>query len=370
LYAYEAQYFDAKTGTPRTDLSIPSNQSGMRKAAKIISHPSNKRARVKDKDKDKDKDKEKEKDKDKEKEDEDSVVDDPEELPKSRTLDLPDMPMKLEDDLVVHCLGVVVPKPPYISHKSIWPIGFKSTRHFPSMKDPTTRIEYTNEIRDIGDRPSFVVIPSDDEDNPIISTSPDHCWKAVIKHIEENSLEQTSLSGSGVSLFGLDNSVVSGLVHKMLNCSQENLISPPKKRRYNKRRRKQNPKFFNDTTDTSTKRARTSRSQSGTNNSASGQKTNGKKTTEDKAVLEANAVAVLEDLRKDAEDVSPFAVTNGNLDTTNLTSSNHSFVNSIPNPADSLGFNLPTAPNKDKHPHFFDFLFLYNLFTNKYTTNI
>jgi len=57
LYAYEAQYFDAKTGTPRTDLSIPSNQSGMRKAAKIISHPSNKRARVKDKDKDKDKDK-------------------------------------------------------------------------------------------------------------------------------------------------------------------------------------------------------------------------------------------------------------------------------------------------------------------------
>jgi len=129
---------------------------------------------------------------------------------------IPKMPLVI-GDFVVESLGTIIPRPPYISDKHIWPIGFSSTRHFASMKNPEQKVKYTCSIVDAGDRPQFVVTAEDDVGNPITGNSPSGVWKTVLKRVaaKSSSPSHKNLTISGSYQFGLSISTVSSLIRSL-----------------------------------------------------------------------------------------------------------------------------------------------------------
>lgn len=80
----------------------------------------------------------------------------------------------------IHNLGRIEWKrKSYHSKRMIYPIGFKSSRKFKSMKNAYTNCEYHSEILDGGERPLFKVTSSEDPDNPIIKESSSSAWLVV-----------------------------------------------------------------------------------------------------------------------------------------------------------------------------------------------
>jgi len=139
-------------------------------------------------------------------------------------------------ELTLENLGVIIPRPPYISEKHIWPVGFSSSRYFSSMLNPELRVKYTSQIVDAGDRPQFVVTAADDSSNPIISHSPSGAWRAVLKRIMAknnnnpsnnsssddgiNKKNNNNISVSGTLRFGLAHPVVSHLIRELPNADK------------------------------------------------------------------------------------------------------------------------------------------------------
>jgi hypothetical protein len=130
---------------------------------------------------------------------------------------MPKMPLCL-GELTIECLGEIIPSPPYITEKHIWPVGFKSYRYFSSMHNPEVRVKYTSQIIDTGDKPQFVVVAEDDPSNAIISYSPSGAWRTVLKRVMAKSGSddtRKSISVSGTLRFGLAHPVVSHLIREL-----------------------------------------------------------------------------------------------------------------------------------------------------------
>jgi len=129
---------------------------------------------------------------------------------------IPKMPIVL-GDLVIESLGTIIPRPPYISDKHIWPIGFISTRFFSSMKNPEQKVKYICSIADSGDRPQFVVTAEDDLGNPVVGNSPSGVWKTVLKRVaaKSSSPSHKNMTVSGSYQFGLSHSTVSALIRSL-----------------------------------------------------------------------------------------------------------------------------------------------------------
>jgi hypothetical protein len=129
----------------------------------------------------------------------------------------PKMPLCL-GELTVECLGSIVPQSPYITEKHIWPVGFKSYRYFTSMNNPETRVKYTCQILEGGDKPQFVVTAEDDPLNAVISYSPSGAWRTVLKRVMGRSPSEEArknLSVSGTLRFGLAHPIVSHLIREL-----------------------------------------------------------------------------------------------------------------------------------------------------------
>jgi hypothetical protein len=129
----------------------------------------------------------------------------------------PKMPLCL-GELTVESLGSVIPSSPYVTEKHIWPVGFKSHRYFTSMINPDTRVKYTSEIIEGGDKPQFMVTAEDDPENSIISYSPSGAWRNVLKKVNTSSPSQDSrksVSVSGTLRFGLAHPIVAHLIREL-----------------------------------------------------------------------------------------------------------------------------------------------------------
>ena len=77
--------------------------------------------------------------------------------------DVPDLPLDL-GDFVVLALGKIITSDSrvagsklYHSHRYIFPVGFKSKRRYPSVKDPKEKVWYTSEIQQGSSGPVFIV---------------------------------------------------------------------------------------------------------------------------------------------------------------------------------------------------------------------
>jgi hypothetical protein len=119
-------------------------------------------------------------------------------------------------------LGTVVyNKPGFHSTSYIWPIGFKSTRQYASMKDPERKTTYFNEIIDNGDAPIFRVSAEDDLENPIDAPSPTAAWKTIIERVNVVKAERTGkrmqTTVSGPEYFGFSHPSIAKLIQELPN---------------------------------------------------------------------------------------------------------------------------------------------------------
>lgn len=132
----------------------------------------------------------------------------------------PVMPIKLKEISVIHSLGTVVyDRPAFHNDRFIWPVGFKSSRIHPSMKNPSQRISFICEIIDQGDAPGFRITPSDDLDHPITEQSATAAWTTVIKAISNKKEGDKRLynSVSGTEYFGIAHPVIQMLIEELPN---------------------------------------------------------------------------------------------------------------------------------------------------------
>lgn len=117
--------------------------------------------------------------------------------------------------LTVHSLGkIVYDRPAYHTERYILPVGFESSRLYPSMKDPSKKCRYTCRILDGGDTPIFEMV-SDDGPQTVRANSSTACQSIVLKAINKARDKQATNSGSGPEFFGYSNPTILNLIQDM-----------------------------------------------------------------------------------------------------------------------------------------------------------
>jgi len=118
--------------------------------------------------------------------------------------------------LTVHSLGEIVhDRPGFHSERYIWPVGYCSSRTYPSMKDPEMKCLYTCKILDGGFGPQFEMCPEDDPDHPIIASSATACHCVVLKAVNKARGRDASNTGSGPEFFGFSHPTIQYLIQSL-----------------------------------------------------------------------------------------------------------------------------------------------------------
>mmetsp|Transcript_17252 Transcript_17252/g.19228 ORF Transcript_17252/g.19228 Transcript_17252/m.19228 type:complete len:494 (-) Transcript_17252:83-1564(-) len=113
----------------------------------------------------------------------------------------------------IHCLGTVVcERPKFHTKNYIWPVGFKSTRKMPSIKDSKEYVTYVSEIVDLNTAPGFKVYPEDCPElgNKVYGTA-SRAWMEILKKIKKKD----TISVSGPGMFGFSDSRVRMLFQEL-----------------------------------------------------------------------------------------------------------------------------------------------------------
>jgi hypothetical protein len=135
-----------------------------------------------------------------------------------KILSRPELPLIL-GEVTIEAWGSLIPKPPFMTEKHIWPVGFRSSRLFPSMLDPSKRVKYTSQIIHGGDKPQFIVTAVDQPNSPIISHSPSAAWRTVLKNVMSKEgaplEEKKNMSVSGAVRFGLSLPLVATVIKEL-----------------------------------------------------------------------------------------------------------------------------------------------------------
>eukprot|EP01119_Soliformovum_irregulare_P015187 TRINITY_DN4238_c0_g1_i3.p1 TRINITY_DN4238_c0_g1~~TRINITY_DN4238_c0_g1_i3.p1 ORF type:complete len:473 (-),score=137.10 TRINITY_DN4238_c0_g1_i3:531-1949(-) len=133
----------------------------------------------------------------------------------------PVFPIQLRG-LTIESLGkIVYDRPKFHAKRYIWPVGFKSSRIYNSMTQLDQRCEYTSEIVENGDEPSFIVTCYEDPKNPIVIVRPtaSGAWAEVGKKFFELKKEVTGKDTftqlSGPEMFGFAHPSIAKLIQEM-----------------------------------------------------------------------------------------------------------------------------------------------------------
>ncbi|KAF0972937.1 hypothetical protein FDP41_008789 [Naegleria fowleri] len=134
--------------------------------------------------------------------------------------------------LTVLSLGkVVYDRPTFHTDKYIWPVGYKSTRYYTSVKDTNKRCLYTCEIKDGGDAPIFVLTSDDNPNEVIEAPSATAAWTAIVKQINkiksEESGKRVFTNVSGPEYFGLAHPTIMKLISQLPNAEKINRPNAP-----------------------------------------------------------------------------------------------------------------------------------------------
>jgi len=132
-------------------------------------------------------------------------------------------------DITIESFGSIFPRPPYVTYKNVFPIGFTSTREFNSMKDNEVMVKYVSLISDDGSKPLFVVTASDDPSNPVLGSSASRAWKTVYKRAFGDGANPKHISGN--SMYGLNHPTVRKIIHELPNAREAILLMTPSLRK-------------------------------------------------------------------------------------------------------------------------------------------
>eukprot|EP01135_Chromosphaera_perkinsii_P003152 Nk52_evm41s236 gene=Nk52_evmTU41s236 len=97
----------------------------------------------------------------------------------------------------------------------IWPIGFKSTRDYPSLKENEKRALYECEILEDDGNVLFKVTPEEDRDSSIIEASASAAVCKLLKVINETRQKETTNTASGPEFFGYAHPSIMKLIQSM-----------------------------------------------------------------------------------------------------------------------------------------------------------
>eukprot|EP00173_Palmaria_palmata_P004933 Plantae.Rhodophyta-Palmaria_palmata.ctg7756.p1 GENE.Plantae.Rhodophyta-Palmaria_palmata.ctg7756~~Plantae.Rhodophyta-Palmaria_palmata.ctg7756.p1 ORF type:complete len:325 (-),score=35.52 Plantae.Rhodophyta-Palmaria_palmata.ctg7756:62-1036(-) len=107
-------------------------------------------------------------------------------------------------------------RPSFHTDRTLYPIGFKSSREYTSMNDVDKTCQYVCEILDGGGpAPVFKVTCMDRPDTPFTSPSPSGCWTNVLTAVRDatpTDRKRLHTNVSGPEYFGLTNALVQELV--------------------------------------------------------------------------------------------------------------------------------------------------------------
>lgn len=118
--------------------------------------------------------------------------------------------------LTVHSLGEIVhDRPGFHSERYIWPVGYCSSRTYPSMRNPEKKCIYTCKILDGGFGPQFEMCPEDDPDHPIVASSATACHCVVLKAVNKARGRDASNTGSGPEFFGFSHPTIQYLIQSL-----------------------------------------------------------------------------------------------------------------------------------------------------------
>uniref|UniRef100_A0A452FEA8 Transforming growth factor beta regulator 1 n=1 Tax=Capra hircus TaxID=9925 RepID=A0A452FEA8_CAPHI len=116
--------------------------------------------------------------------------------------------------LTVYSLGeIITDRPGFHDETAIYPVGYCSTRVYASMRSPDQECLYTCQIKDGGTQPQFEIVPEDDPQNAIISSSADACHAELLKTISAAMGKLIpNLHPSGADFFGFSHPTIHNLI--------------------------------------------------------------------------------------------------------------------------------------------------------------
>ncbi|XP_055271946.1 transforming growth factor beta regulator 1 [Moschus berezovskii] len=116
--------------------------------------------------------------------------------------------------LTVYSLGeIITDRPGFHDETAIYPVGYCSTRVYASMRSPDQECLYTCQIKDGGTQPQFEIVPEDDPQNAIISSSADACHAELLKTISVAMGKLIpNLHPSGADFFGFSHPAIHNLI--------------------------------------------------------------------------------------------------------------------------------------------------------------
>lgn len=92
-------------------------------------------------------------------------------------------------------------------------MGYCSTRIYASMKCPDQKCLYTCQIKDGGVQPQFEIVPEDDPQNAIVSSSADACHAELLRTISATMGKlMPNLLPAGADFFGFSHPAIQNLI--------------------------------------------------------------------------------------------------------------------------------------------------------------
>ncbi|XP_045870713.1 transforming growth factor beta regulator 1 isoform X4 [Meles meles] len=115
--------------------------------------------------------------------------------------------------LTVYSLGEITDRPGFHDESAIYPVGYCSTRTYASVKCPDQKCLYTCQIKDGGMQPQFEIVPEDDPQNAIVTSSADACHAGLLQAISAALGKlMPNLLPSGADFFGFSHPTIHNLI--------------------------------------------------------------------------------------------------------------------------------------------------------------
>ncbi|XP_032282305.1 transforming growth factor beta regulator 1 isoform X2 [Phoca vitulina] len=116
--------------------------------------------------------------------------------------------------LTVYSLGeIITDRPGFHDERAIYPVGYCSTRIYASVRCPDRKCLYTCQIKDGGMQPQFEIVPEDDPQNAIVTSSADACHAELLKTISAAMGKlMPNLLPSGADFFGFSHPTIHNLI--------------------------------------------------------------------------------------------------------------------------------------------------------------
>ncbi|PVU87731.1 hypothetical protein BB559_005916 [Furculomyces boomerangus] len=124
------------------------------------------------------------------------------------------------DEITVYDFGKVLnDREGYHTSLYIFPVGFRSSRMYPSTVNPQTRTKYTSTITEGASGPVFKVVAQDKPWFEYSASSASAAWKTILEELNELGVP-VKINTSGPQLFGLSNLSIVKAIQELPNADK------------------------------------------------------------------------------------------------------------------------------------------------------